>query len=65
MNIDPNEYREIEQMITSDDSPVGIDAKKTHVYIIHMLHRIDQRLTDLETRVAKAESGRSDRPLVR
>ncbi len=57
IKIDPKEYAKIEDMIRSDESPVGIDAKKTHVYIIHMLHRIDRRLTELEDRVAKAEQG--------
>lgn len=55
MKVDPREYAKIEEMIRSDDSPVGIDAKKTHVYIIHMLHRIERRLVELEERVAKAE----------
>jgi hypothetical protein len=27
---------------------VGIDAKKTHVIIIHMLRRIEERLATLE-----------------
>ena len=55
MSIDPKEYKKIEAMIASDESPVGIDAKKTHVYIIHMLHRIDQRLTELEGRIKQSE----------
>ena len=51
VEIDPLEYREIEEMIQSADSPVGIDAKKTHVYIIHMLRDIQRRLSDLEAKV--------------
>ncbi len=45
-------YREIEELIASEDSPVGIDAKKTHVIIIHKLLQIEQRLEKLERLVA-------------
>ena len=41
-------YGEIEAMIDSVASPVGIDAKKTHVIIIHKLLQIEQRLEKLE-----------------
>lgn len=45
----PNEaYRRIAEEITSADSPVGIDAKKTHVIIIHKLMEIEERLTRIE-----------------
>lgn len=37
--------------ITSDDSPVGIDAKKTHVLILHLLLDIQDRLARLEARL--------------
>ncbi len=57
MDIDLEEetYAEIVKMIHSDSSPVGIDAKKTHVYIIHMLQQIDKRLAALENRAGKDE----------
>ncbi len=42
------EYGEIEELISSEDSPVGIDAKKTHIIIIAKLVRIEQRLERLE-----------------
>jgi len=48
MNIDKKTYDEISQMIHSDSSPVGIDAKKTHIYIIHKLHQIEKRIEALE-----------------
>ena len=35
MEISNEAYRKIEEMISSDESPVGIDAKKTHVLILH------------------------------
>ena len=47
--IPTSEYRDIEALIASDDSPVGIDAKKTHVIIIHKLVQIEARLKKLES----------------
>ena len=52
MDIDETTYSEIAAMINSDESPVGIDAKKTHVYISHKLHQIEERLISLEKRMA-------------
>ena len=46
--IDEDEYREIEAMIADAASPVGIDAKKTHVLILHKLMSIEKRLSALE-----------------
>ena len=48
MDIDEKTYKEIEQLIHSDDSPVGIDAVKTHIIIIHKLMQIEKRLDALE-----------------
>ena len=39
---------EIESLIADADSPVGIDAKKTHIIIIHKLLQIERRLEKLE-----------------
>lgn len=45
----PQEIREeIASLISSDSSPVGIDAKETHILIIYKLMRIEERLTSLE-----------------
>lgn len=41
-------YVELEALITSDDSPVGIDAKKTHILILHKLIQIEKRLERLD-----------------
>ena len=49
MNIDQETYDEIEQLISSAESPVGIDAKKTHVIIIHKLIQIEKRLAALSS----------------
>jgi hypothetical protein len=51
MNIPEEQYKEIESAIKSDESVVGIDAKKTHIIIIHMLGRILERLESLEERI--------------
>ncbi|XOV93517.1 MAG: hypothetical protein ACFHWX_02170 [Bacteroidota bacterium] len=41
-------YEAIQKMIASDESVVGIDAKKTHIIIIHKLIEIEKRLKALE-----------------
>jgi len=51
MNIDEENYKRINDMIHSDASPVGIDAVKTHIYIIHKLEQIEKRLTALENQL--------------
>ena len=48
MDIDKKTYDQIADMIHSNDSPVGIDATRTHVYIIHKLNQIEKRLDALE-----------------
>lgn len=45
------DYERIARLIESDASPVGIDAKKTHVLILHKLAEIEQRLARLEERL--------------
>jgi len=51
MNIDEKTYNEIAEMIHSDESPVGIDAKKTHILILHKLNQIEKRLDELEMKL--------------
>lgn len=46
--MDQKLYKQIEEEISSDSSPVGIDAKKTHIIIIEKLMRIEERLSRLE-----------------
>jgi len=48
MQVPADDYKRIEEEIYSDASPVGIDAKKTHVMILHLLEQIDARLRRLE-----------------
>ncbi len=47
---DPD-YKQIEQAISSEESVVGIDAKKTHIIILHMLNKIEERLDNIESRL--------------
>ena len=42
------EYERIQEMIGDEASPVGIDAKKTHIIIIHKLISLEKRLARLE-----------------
>jgi len=48
MEIDEKTYNEIAELIHSDHSPVGIDAKKTHILILHKLTQIEKRLDAIE-----------------
>ncbi len=41
----------IARVIQDDTSPVGIDAKKTHILIIHLLQQLHRRLDRLEQRL--------------
>jgi hypothetical protein len=37
-------------MIASDESVVGIDAKKTHIIILHKLIELEKRLEQIENK---------------
>ena len=54
VDIPPDIYRAIEQEIASVESPVGIDAKKTHVMILHQLAEIERRLASIEGRLGRS-----------
>ncbi|MDB4778247.1 hypothetical protein OAG68_02200 [bacterium] len=51
MKISQDQYDKIAKEIHSDSSPVGIDAKKTHILILQLLMDIDARLKRLEEKV--------------
>ncbi len=51
------DYKRIEREIASDQSPVGIDAKKTHVMILAKLEGIESRLEALERTAQPAQDG--------
>ena len=54
--VSASDYAKIEALIASDDSPVGIDAKKTHIIIISKLLQIEERLAKLEHLVARKDT---------
>ena len=56
MKIPESDYERIAQLIHSDASPVGIDAKRTHVMIVHMLERLEQRLARLEEQLGSRKT---------
>ncbi len=51
MDIPKDIYDEIAKEIESEGSPVGIDAKRTHVIIIYKLTELEKRLRRLEERL--------------
>ncbi len=48
LDVEDDKKSEIGKVISSEDSPVGIDAKKTHIIIINKLVEIEKRLEELE-----------------
>lgn len=50
-------YAEVASSLASADSPVGIDAKHTHVLILHALHRIEERLGGRQAPGSSAREG--------
>ncbi|MFT6717394.1 MAG: hypothetical protein ACJA0Q_002048 [Saprospiraceae bacterium] len=51
--IDPKTYEEIAEVIHSDKSPVGIDAKKTHILILSKLQELNDRMEKMEQHIMK------------
>ena len=51
MSVPEDVYDQIAQQIASDKSPVGIDAKKTHVIVLHMLMEMQDRLARIEEKL--------------
>ncbi len=51
--IDPKTYEEIAKVIHSDDSPVGIDAKKTHILILNKLQELCDQMERIEQQMLK------------
>jgi hypothetical protein len=51
MDVPLDIFTSIEREISSETSPVGIDAKKTHIIILHKLQEIDERLRRIEDRL--------------
>lgn len=59
LSIPDKEFNEIEKLIQSEESVVGIDAKKTHIIIIHMLNQLQEKVATLESRIEELEESRS------
>ena len=50
-DVDKKTFEEIAKVIHSDKSPVGIDAKKTHIIILNKLQEISDRLEKIEEKL--------------
>ena len=51
MDIPKDDYDRIAKTIEKLESPVGIDAKKTHIIILHKLEEIEKRLLKIEQKL--------------
>ncbi len=51
LKVDREIFDAIATEIHSDKSPVGIDAKKTHVLILEKLIQIEKRLDNIEAKL--------------
>lgn len=56
LDLPAEDYTALARAIASDESPVGIDAKKTHVVILHLLLDLQDRLARMEDRLDALES---------
>ena len=59
MDINQTDFDRIAEIIRKDDSPVGIDAKKTHVLILERLERMQRQLDRVEKLVHDISENRS------
>lgn len=48
-------YEAIAQEIQSDSSPVGIDAKKTHIIILDKLLKLEKKMEAIEKKLERLE----------
>jgi hypothetical protein len=55
LDVDRATFEAIAREIQSDESPVGIDAKKTHIIILDKLLQIEKRLEALEQQLKAHE----------
>lgn len=51
LKIEKAVYDSIAKEIHSDSSPVGIDAKKTHILILEKLIQLEKRLDRIEAKI--------------
>ncbi len=62
MDVPKDDYERIAGLIDSAASPVGIDAKRTHVLILHKLEQIENRLMAVESRLGQGAGTGQDGP---
>lgn len=55
LNIPKKEFEDILEQIRSEDSPVGIDAGKTHVLILYKLQQLEHRIHAIEQKISGEE----------
>ncbi len=53
LKVNKEMFNAIAKEIHSDKSPVGIDAKKTHVLILEKLIQLEKRLERIENKLDK------------
>lgn len=53
LKVEKETYEAIAKEIHSDTSPVGIDAKKTHILILEKLIALEKRLDHIEQQLKK------------
>jgi hypothetical protein len=53
LKVSQETFDAIAKEIHSDASPVGIDAKKTHIIILEKLLQLEQRLEQIEKKLEK------------
>lgn len=51
LKVEKETYNAIAKEIHSDTSPVGIDAKKTHILILEKLIQLEKRLDQIEAKI--------------
>ena len=51
LDILESDYQSILAEIAKEDSPVGIDAQKTHIIILDKLIKIEERLSSIEAKL--------------
>lgn len=51
LKVSKDTFEAIAQEIHSDSSPVGIDAKKTHIIILEKLLQLEKRLAQIEQKL--------------
>lgn len=53
LEVDKKTFDEISKIIHSDNSPVGIDAKKTHILILNELSQLNEKMDRLEKEISE------------